>query len=409
MLLQHMLRPLDKKSYEQPLSVSQYIEIEKWGNVTRDEWNNWYWQLKNTIKSPQELSEILLNASPYFRIADYQVLDKVTDSFEMKLNPYLIALIYHALKRGNREKANIFINAFVPTLGEIENINNGVDGIGEESSASKPAPLITNFYKNRVLFFVSNMCPAYCRYCFRRRKVGRQPHENSQEDLRPEYIQQSIQYIRNNKEIKEVIVSGGDPFILSDEKLLSILRELKEIEHVKVLRIDTKAFTTLPQRFTPEIIKELKELKPLYIVGNFLHSVELTPEVVNATSLFIDEGIPVVSHTALLKGINDNADVISELMWNLYMNRIIPYYLIQFIPTKWTEHFRVPIAKGLEIMKSLHGNLAGIANPTYIVYLPNGAGKAPLLPNYLIEHTNEGYYFENYEGKKVLYKEPPQL
>lgn len=404
-----MLRPKEHTSTRQLHSVSQYIEIGKWANATKNEWSNWHWQLRNTIKSPQELSDILLKASPLFRIEEYQILNKITDSFEMRLTPYLVSIMYHALKQGNTKKANIFINTFVPATGEITNINNGIDGIGEESIAAKPAPLITNFYKNRVLFFITNMCPAYCRYCFRRRKVGRHPHENIQEDLWSEHIEQSIQYIRNNKEIKEVIVSGGDPFILSDEKLLSILRKLKEIEHIKVLRIDTKTFTTLPQRFTPELIKELKKLKPLYVVGNFLHSVELTPQVLSATASLIDEGIPVVSHTALLKGINDDATVISELMWNLYVNRIIPYYLIQYIPTKWTEHFRVPIAKGLEIMRSLHGNLSGIANPTYIIYLPDGAGKVPLLPDYLNEHTGEGYYFENYEGRKVLYKEPPQL
>lgn len=387
--------------------TEHWKEIDLWKNISSSEWNNWKWQLKNCVHTVQKLKRTL-NTS-IFENEDSQNLISVLDSFEMKLTPYLVAIIHQALKKRDLKTTNVFINTFVPSAAEIEHINDGIDGIGEESSNAKPAPLITNFYKNRVLFFITNMCPAYCRYCFRRRKVGRHPHENIREDLRPEQIQQSIQYIRNNKEIKEVIVSGGDPFILSDERLLSILSELREIEHIRVLRIDTKALTTLPQRFTPEIIKELKKLKPLYIVGNFLHSVELTPEVINATSLLIDEGIPVVSHTALLKGINDDADVISELMWNLYVNRIIPYYLIQFIPTKWTEHFRVPIEKGLEIMRSLHGNLSGIANPTYIIYLPDGAGKVPLLPDYLIEHTSEGYDFENYEGRKVLYKEPPQL
>lgn len=378
-------------------------EIDLWKNISSSEWNNWKWQLINCVYTGQELKRTL-NTS-IFENEGSQNLISVLDSFEMKLTPYLVAIIHQALKKRDLKTINIFSKTFVPSIAEFQQINNGIDGIGEESSASKPAPLITNFYENRVLFFVTNMCPAYCRYCFRRRKVGRHPHENIQEDLRSERIQQAIQYIRNNNEIKEVIVSGGDPFILNDEKLLSILSELREIEHIKVLRIDTKALTTLPQRFTPEIIKELKKLKPLYIVGNFLHSAELTSEVLKATSLLIDAGIPIFSHTALLKGINEDATVIAELMWKLYVNRIIPYYLIQFIPTKWTGHFRVPIQKGLEIMKSLHGHLSGIANPTYIVYLPDGAGKVPILPNYMLEYTKDGYYFENFEGRKVLYRE----
>jgi len=402
-----MLKKTKKKLCS--LNKAQCIEIEKWDGVTRDEWNAWQWQLRNSVKSLHELSSILQKASPYFRIADFNILDKVDDSFEMRLTPYLVSIIYKALKKGDVEKAKIIINTFVPAMGEIECISNGIDGIGEESRAARPAPLITNFYKNRVLFFATNMCSAYCRYCFRRRKVGKHQTEENDDNLQQKYIRQSIEYIKNNAEIKEVIVSGGDPFILNDEKLLSILRALKKIEHIKVLRIDTKTFTSLPQRFTPELIRELKKIKPLYIVGNFLHSIELTPEALCAAASLIDVGIPVVSHTALLKGINDDADTISELMWNLYVNRIMPYYLIQFIPTKWTEHFRVPIRKGLEIMRSLHGKLSGIANPTYIVYLPNGAGKVPILPNYLLEQTSDGYYFENYEGKKVLYKEPPQL
>lgn len=385
--------------------MEYWREIDLWKDVSLSDWMNWKWQLKNSIRSTQKLKEVLGDVSNT-NISDSEILSDVTNPFKMKLTPYIVTVVYDAIRKGNFKTANIFSNIFIPSISEIANVNNGIDGIGEESDIVKPAPLITNFYKNRVLFFVANMCSAYCRYCFRRRKVGSHKKEEEEIGLNSELIQQSIQYIRNNKEIKEVIVSGGDPFILSDEKLLSILRELKEIEHIKVLRIDTKTFTTLPQRFTPELIKELKKLKPLYVVGNFLHSVELMPEVLHATSLLIDEGIPVVSHTALLKGINDDATVISELMWNLYVNRIIPYYLIQFIPTKWTEHFRVPIAKGLEIMRSLHGNLAGIANPTFIVYLPDGAGKVPILPNYILEKTGEGYYFENYEGKKVLYKEP---
>ena len=387
--------------------MNYWHKINIWQDIEPSKWMDWRWQLKNAVRTPQELKRILNTSA--LHIDDSQVLNSAIDTFEMKLTPYIAARIFHSLKKGDITAAKVFMNIFVPSGAEIECIDNGIDGIGEEAVEVKPAPLITNFYKSRVLFFVTNMCSAYCRYCFRRRKVGKHLNKEDADALNLQLINQSIQYIKDNHEIKEVIISGGDPFILNDKKLLSILRQLKQIAHIEALRIDTKILTSLPQRITQEIVGELKKLKPLYVVGNFLHSAELTSEVLNTTSLLIDAGIPIISHTALLKGINDDATVIAELMWKLYVNRIIPYYLIQFIPTKWTGHFRVPIQKGLEIMKSLHGRLSGIANPAYVVYLPDGAGKVPLLPNYLLERTTEGYYFKNFEGKKVLYKEQIEL
>ena len=385
--------------------MEYWREIDLWKNVKTSEWNNWKWQLRNAIRSPQELAKALSSHLP-INNSDFQASDKAIDTFEMKLTPYLVTSIYRAFKTYNLETGNALFRAFVPTTKEVERINNGIDGIGEETSFAKPAPLITNFYKNRILLFITNICPTYCRFCFRRRKIGDHLYEEVESGTNQEAIQEALKYIRGNQEIREVIISGGEPLTINDDKLLSLLQELKKIKHIKVLRIDTKALSTLPQRITPELVEGLKNFKPIYVVGNFLHFAELTPEVIEAASLLIDAGIPVVSHTALLKGINDNPEIILELMWKLFVNRIIPYYLIQFIPTRWTEHFRVPIKRGLEIMESLHGRLSGIANPTYIVYLPDAAGKVPLLPNYSLEHTNEGFYFKNFEGKKVLYKEP---
>jgi len=218
-------------------------------------------------------------------------------------------------------------------------------------------------------------------------------------------LERALSYILQDKAIQEVIVSGGDPLTLSDARLLRLLQNLKSIDHVKVLRIDTKSFTSLPQRITPGLVEKLKAMKPLYVVGNFLHPAELVPEVLNAASLMVDAGIPVFSHTPLLRGVNDDVQTLSELMWKLYTNRIIPYYMIQFIPTKWTEHFRVPIEEGMKIMNELNRTLPGIASPQYIVYLPGGAGKVQLQPNYLIEHSEKGYLLRNFEGREVLYEE----
>jgi len=388
--------------------MEYWREIDFWKDIKSKEWINWKWQLKNAIRSPKELRNIFVDSFSFDKM-DPDALSRIMSSFEMKLTPFSVITIQRALKKGDTKAANAIINAFVPTMAEVEHVDDSVDGIGEESLSTKPAPLVTNFYKNRVLLFATNICPTYCRFCFRRRKVGDHLQERIERGANLEALQNAIQYIRKNTAIREVIVSGGDPLTLSDDRLLSLLQQLKEVKHIKVLRIDTKVLTTLPQRITPELVKGLKKFKPVYIVGNFLHSAELIPEVLDATSLLIDAGIPIFSHTALLKGINDDVEIISELMWNLFINRIIPYYLIQFIPTRWAEHFRVPIKKGLQIIENLHGRISGIANPTYIVYLPDGAGKVPLLPNYLLERTAEGYYFKNFEGKKVLYKEQIEL
>ncbi len=288
-------------------------------------------------------------------------------------------------------------------MAEADGFSGLTDGIGEEQEPAKCAPQLVNFYQDRVLLSLSNSCTSYCRFCFRRRKVGDTLNEGAEID-----VDKALEYIRRNTAIREVIVSGGDPLVLSDKKLQRVLCQLKSIPHVKVLRVDTKALVTLPQRVTPDLIEVLAAHKPIYVVGNFLHPAELTQETLKACARLVDAGIPVVAHTALLKGVNDDPEVIADLMWCMVENRVLPYYLIQFIPIKWTEHFRVPVEKGIEIMDRLHGRLSGLANPTYIVYLPDGKGKVPLLPCYLLRRTSEGYWFRNYEGEEVLYREPKQ-
>jgi lysine 2,3-aminomutase len=335
---------------------------------------------------------------------ELKAISNINKDFGMKLTPHAVLNIYRASKLED-SGVKALLATFVPSSKEMMHTENNIDAIGEELECSKPAPLLTDFYKTRVLLFATNMCPSYCRFCFRRRKVGNHVVRTVEKTMDIKALNKAIDYIKKNRSIREVIISGGDPLTLSDESLLSLLKKLKAITHVKILRINTKTLTVLPQRITKGLVNILRKYQPINIVGNFLHPAELTPETQRAVSLLNNSGILVFSQTALLRGINDSPEIICKLMWSLYINRIIPYYLIQFIPTKWTEHFRVPIRKGLEIMEYLHGRLSGIANPTYIVYLPDGAGKVPILPNYLIKKTDEGYYFRNWEGKRVLYEE----
>jgi lysine 2,3-aminomutase len=382
--------------------------LKAWAAVPDSDWSDWRWQIRNAVRSMEQLQTVLGDL-PCFSAEQTASISEVTKSYEMKLTPHTVWSIYRAIKAGNRGAAEALLAAFLPSTKELTGDSNGTDGIGEELEFSKPAPLVTNFYKSRVLLFAANTCPSYCRFCFRRRKVGDHLTEDAERGTDPRLLEKAIQYIRDDETIREVIVSGGDPLTLGDDKILGLLRELRSIDHIKVLRIDTKVFTTLPQRITNDFANRLRQVAPIFVIGNFLHPAELTPETLDACARLVDAGICVLAHIALLKGINDDKYVMEELAWELYRHRIIPYYLIQFIPTKWTEHFRVPLSKGLEIMDYLQGRLSGIANPTYIVYLPNGAGKVPILPNYLVKQTEEGYYFRNYEGKTVLYKEALDL
>ncbi|KAA0222301.1 KamA family radical SAM protein [candidate division KSB1 bacterium] len=383
-----------------------YRIVEKWKEIDPNQWNDWRWQLQNAIRSIDQLIDIVDDFSiekPTWK--QRLVLERINDSFEMKITPHTVLNIKNTLLNRDQIGFDALMNSFLPNVMEASRFHDDTDGIGEETFDSKPTSLVTNFYRNRVLFFVSNICASYCRFCFRRRKVGDRVDQSIERGTDNLFMEKALEYIRDNSEIREVIISGGDPLILSDSRIFDLLKKLRSINHIKTLRIDTKVPSSLPQRITKELIEILRQFQPIYIVGHFLHPVELTEEVIDACKRLVEAGIIVSAHTPLLRKINDNEKILEELMWKLFENRILPYYLIQFIPTKWTEHFRVPIARALEIMKWLHEHLPGLAIPTYIVYLPGGAGKVPVTPNYLVTQTDDGCFFQNLEGKLSFYRE----
>lgn len=378
-------------------------DVDRRDDIEPALWRDWRWQLQNALRTPEELCRAADEALAVH--LDEAILRKACELFPLRITPHVLRNMADAYEEDDEDGLRALLATFVPTAQELDAPTEVLDGIGEERDEAHPAPLVTNFYHDRVLLFACSACASYCRYCFRRRKVagGRGPGDT----VGRNELEQALSYIEQDTGIREVIISGGDPFMMSDDRLVELLGELYSIDHVNVLRLDTKILTALPQRITPELVQVLSEFKPLYIVGSFLHAVELTPDTLAASSSLVDAGIPVVAHTALLHGINDDPEIIAELMWELFKNRILPYYLIQFIPTKWTEHFRVPIARGLEIMDALHGRVSGLANPTYIVYLPDGKGKVPIQPNYVVRHDSEGYLLRNFERDEVLYREPP--
>lgn len=368
-----------------------------------DEWNDWHWQLKNAIRDISHLNDVLSSFTD-LRVISSPIVEQIAkESFSFKVTPYMVLTLKRALDSKLDGAWESFLRSFIPLAEEAPRIDqdNGIDCIGEHLPAANPVPAVSSFYKDRALFRVTSMCAAYCRYCFRRRMVGDGSGAWNETE-----IQKGIAYIASNPKLHEVILSGGDPLILSDDRLACLIRALKNIPHVRRLRIDTKVLTMLPQRVTNELITLLRDNQPFYIIGHFTHPSELTQETRDACRKLADAGVPLRAHTPLLKGINDDEDLLVELMEDLVDCRVQPYYLIQFIPTKWTEHFRVPIARGRELAKHLQKTCGGLANPTYIVYLPGASGKVPVTHQYLLRRDRDGYLFEDHKGQQVMYLEP---
>jgi lysine 2,3-aminomutase len=270
------------------------------------------------------------------------------------------------------------------------------DPLGEEDHTRLPG--LIHRYPDRVLFLVSGFCATYCRYCTRSRMVGKGKAAPSQARL-----EKAIDYIRCTPAIRDVLLSGGDPLTLSDEKLDWILSRLREIPHVEIIRIGTKTPAVLPQRVTPELVKTLRKYHPLWMSLHFTHPEECTPEARGACERLADAGIPLGSQTVLLKGINDNVPVMKALMHLLMKMRVKPYYLYQCDPVTGTSHFRTSVARGLELIRGLRGYTSGYAVPSYVIDAPGGGGKIPLLPNYVVNTTDNELVLQNYEGRLFHY------
>jgi lysine 2,3-aminomutase len=253
-------------------------------------------------------------------------------------------------------------------------------------------------YPDRVLFLLSDFCSTYCRYCTRSRVVGHGTVLRVRERL-----ERALDYIRRTRSVRDVLVSGGDPLTIGDEKLEWVLRNLRAIPHVEMLRIGTKVPAVLPQRITRQLVRMLRRYHPLWMSLHFTHSSECTPESARACGMLADGGIPLGSQTVLLKGINDDVDTMKALMHRLISMRVKPYYLFQCDPISGSAHFRTPVKKGLEIIRGLRGFTSGYAVPTYVIDAPGGGGKVPLMPDYVRGRQNDSLILRNYEGRYFSY------
>jgi lysine 2,3-aminomutase len=340
---------------------------------------DWQHILKDSLRTPEDIAE-------YFSL-DVDEIRKVDAFFKAQITPHYAGLIKH--------KKDGLWRQVVPDTAEVKDTTGVLDPLSEDEDA--PVPSIVHRYPDRLLFLVSHCCASYCRFCTRKRKVG-QPDKIS-----PRYLEEGLRYIREHTEVRDVIISGGDPLMLGDDKLEHILSSLRSIPHVEILRIGSRIPCFLPQRITPKLAALFKKYHPLYMNVHFNHPDELTPETGKALGLLADAGVPLGNQTVLLKGVNDDPETMKRLMHKLLIVRVRPYYIYQADYVRGTEHLRTTVNKGLEVMDSLRGWTSGMAVPAYVIDSPGGGGKIPLLPNYVQSLNDREVVMRNYAGETYVY------
>jgi len=360
--------------------------------TTVSEWRDYKWQLSHSIKTIAAFEKF---TGITFTKKENKELEKTIRKFPLSITPYYASLI----ETENYRNDPIFKQAF-PNPAELKISKYDMkDPLHEDKDS--PTKGITHRYPDRVLFLVSNSCAMYCRHCTRKRKVGDPEHI----PLKQQIIE-GIRYIESNPQIRDVLLSGGDPLMLPDDYLDWILTELNSIPHVEVVRIGSRIPVVLPYRITDELVRMLKKHHPLWLNTQFNHPRELTPSSREALRKLADAGIPLGNQSVLLAGVNDCPQIMKKLNQKLVQNRVRPYYLFQCDLSEGLTHFRTPVGKGIEIMESLVGHTSGLAVPKYVIDAPGGGGKIPLMPNYIVSWSPNKVVLRNYEGVITTYKEP---
>ena len=321
---------------------------------------------------------------------DLERLQQAADNFEFRISPAMLDLI--------KEPGDPIWKQYIPDLQELEIVDGVMDSLGED--ADSPVPNITHRYPDRALFLVSPVCATYCRFCTRRRKVG------DPDKIPMSQFESAFRYLEEHTEIRDVIMSGGDPLLLSDRRLDEIISRLRKIKHLEVIRIGSRVPCHLPERITPELCTMLKKHHPLYINTHFNHPDELTPAAVKGLGMLADAGIPLGCQTVLLKGVNDDVDVMKELMQKLLAARVRPYYIYMCDNVAGVEHFKTTVEKGLEIVEGLRGWTSGLAVPHFVIDAPGGGGKIPLIPEYIESINEDEVVMRNFRGDRYVWKQP---
>ncbi len=360
-----------------------------WKDAEEKDWNNWIWQQQKRIKSMDVLEKVIEVTQE-----ERDAFAQSHEVFNMGITPYYASLI-----DPNDPNCPIRLQS-VPKKGELTILPTDLeDPLGEERDM--PVPGITHRYPDRVLFYTTHNCPVYCRHCTRKRKVSDPSSSAANAQL-----EQSLEYIDQHKEIRDVVISGGDPLSNSDDRLEYILSRLRAMDHIEVFRLGTRNLVTLPQRVTDSFVKMLAKYQPLYVHTHFNHPKECTQEAFDACRRIADAGCPINNQMVLLKGVNDKPEIVKELNHKLLMMRVRPYYIYQCDLSQGISHFRTPVEVGLNIIEHLRGWTSGMAVPHFVVDAPGGGGKIPLLPEYVVKREGKKWTLRNFRKQQFEYIEP---
>ena len=357
--------------------------------VSDEQWNDWKWQVKNRIETVEELKK-------HIRLtADEEVgIRESLKTLRMAITPYYLSLIDTDDPHDPIRKQSI------PTINELYISPDDLQDPLHEDSDS-PVPGLTHRYPDRVLFLITDMCAMYCRHCTRRRFAGQRDAA-----LPTERIDKAIDYIARTPQVRDVLLSGGDALLMSNDKLEYILKKLRDIPHVEIIRIGTRTPVVMPQRITDDLVNMIKKYHPVWVNTHFNHPNEITPESTEACARLADAGIPLGNQSVLLRGINDCSHVMKKLVTGLVKIRVRPYYIYICDQSMGISHFRTPVSKGIEIIENLRGHVSGYAVPTFVVDAPGGGGKIPVMPTYLISQSPSRVVVRNYEGVISTYAQP---
>ncbi|MDQ0255200.1 lysine 2,3-aminomutase [Evansella vedderi] len=364
-------------------------EIELWKDVPEEKWNDWMWQLTNTIRTLDDLKKVI-----HLTPEEEEGVRISTKTIPLNITPY-----YASLMNPDDPRCPIRMQS-VPVSEEIKKTKYDLEDPLSEDDDS-PVPGLTHRYPDRVLFLVTNQCSMYCRYCTRRRFSGQIGMGVPKKQL-----DGAIEYIKNTPEVRDVLISGGDGLLINDQILEYILKNLRAIDHVEIIRIGTRAPVVFPQRITEKLCNILKKYHPVWLNTHFNTSLEITEESKKACEMLADAGVPLGNQAVILAGINDSVEIMKKLMHDLVKIRVRPYYIYQCDLSEGIGHFRAPVSKGLEIMEGLRGHTSGYAVPQFVVDAPGGGGKITLQPNYLISQSHDKVVLRNFEGVITSYPEP---
>jgi lysine 2,3-aminomutase len=389
MAQQDSLVPLRLRAHgEAPGKVAPATPAPKTRAIPSD----WQWQVRNAVTSLSALEGKLRLTEAEREGAKHAE----REGFSLSITPYYLSLCdKHDARCPVRMQC-------VPSAQESQQVPGDLrDPLGEESH--EVAPHLVQRYPDRALLLVTDRCSVYCRFCTRSRMVG-----EGGGVVAPAQLEPALSYLRQHPEIRDVIVSGGDPLVMSTGRLVQVLSALRQVPHLDTIRLATRAPVTLPMRITPELLRALRPFHPIWVMTHFNHPKELSPAAVRACNRLADAGFPVMNQTVLLRGINDHADTLEQLFRGLIRARVRPYYLLQADPVRGTGHLRTPLSVGLQIMEALQGRLTGIALPKFICDTPGGLGKVPLLPDYVVSRAPGRTELRTFRGQHVTYVDPPE-